>query len=198
MTQLQELLDASAALHKHLCPRQVLGVRMGMHAGELLGLDLPQTGKRLLTIVETDGCFTDGVSVATNCWVGRRTLRIEDYGKVAATFIDTETERALRMAPHPAARQRAADYAPAAKNRWKTMLIGYQHMPVDALLTVERVALTTPVAAIVSRAGVRVNCAHCGEEIMNEREIMVDGRVLCRGCAEPRYYHPVDAARDWA
>ncbi|MBI3177949.1 MAG: formylmethanofuran dehydrogenase, partial [Chloroflexi bacterium] len=76
MKALTELLEVSAALHRHLCPRQVLGVRMGMLAGEVLGLDLPQGDKRLFTIVETDGCASDGIATATNCWVGRRTLRV--------------------------------------------------------------------------------------------------------------------------
>src|SRR5689334_13290713 len=125
MLALDQLLENSAALHRHICPRQVLGVRMGMWAAELLSLELPQENKRLLTIVETDGCFSDGVAVATNCWVGRRTMRVEDYGKVAATFIDTQTGVAWRMAPHPDARSQAAPYAPEAKNRWQAMLLGY-------------------------------------------------------------------------
>jgi len=80
MPSFSELLEACAALHRHLCPRQVLGVRMGLFAGQLLDLPLPQphNSKRLLTIVETDGCAADGVAAATNCWVGRRTLRVED------------------------------------------------------------------------------------------------------------------------
>src|SRR5439155_26987565 len=89
--RLDECLAATAALRHHLCPRQVIGARMGLLAGELLGLELPQADKRLLVIVETDGCAADGVAVACNCWVGRRTLRVEDYGKVAATFVDTHT-----------------------------------------------------------------------------------------------------------
>jgi formylmethanofuran dehydrogenase subunit E len=68
---LAELLAESSVLHRHLCPRQVLGVQMGLCAAALLGLDLPQSDKRLLTIVETDGCFTTGLSVATNCWGNR-------------------------------------------------------------------------------------------------------------------------------
>ena len=87
---------------------------MGTYAGELLDMDLPQTRRRLLTIMETDGCGADGVSVATNCWVGHRTLRIVDYGKVAATFIDTKTETAVRIAPHPLCRERALAAAPEA------------------------------------------------------------------------------------
>ena len=118
MLKLEELLAASAAVHHHLCPRQVLGVRMAMLTGNLLGLDLPQTDKRLLTIVETDGCAVSGISVATGCRVGRRTLRVEDYGKVAATFVDTLTERAVRLAPQTNIRNLVAAYAPEADNRW--------------------------------------------------------------------------------
>jgi formylmethanofuran dehydrogenase subunit E len=183
-----ELLAESAALHRHVCPRQVLGVRMGLWAGELLDLTLPQTDKRLLTIVETDGCFADGVAVAANCWVGRRTLRIEDYGKIAATFVDTRTNQALRLAPHSQARATASSYAPEAKNRWEAMLLGYQRMPVTQLLVAQRVELLTPVQAMISRAGHRVNCSQCGEEIINEREVVLGEQILCRACAGQGYY----------
>jgi formylmethanofuran dehydrogenase subunit E len=155
MNTLEQLLQQSAELHRHLCPRQVLGVRMGLAAGQLLGLDLPQADKRLLTIVETDGCFTDGVAVATNCWVGRRTLRVLDYGKVAATFVDTQTGTARRIAPNAEARTHAAAYAPEAHNRWEAMLLGYQRMPQELLLCWQAVELTTPIAEILSRPGAR-------------------------------------------
>ena len=97
MKTFNELLQASATRHKELRPRQVLGVRMRTLAGRLLGLDLPQADKRLLAIVETDGYATDGIAVATGCWVGRRTMRIQGFGKVAATFVDTMGERAVRI-----------------------------------------------------------------------------------------------------
>lgn len=190
---LAELLRQSSALHRHLCPRQVLGARMGMWAGELLAMELPQPQKRLLTIVETDGCFADGVSVATNCWTGHRTLRVEDYGKVAATFVDTHTGDAWRIAPHPLARTRAAAYAPDARNRWQGMLLGYQVMPVDELLVAQPVVLRVSLDSLISSAGARAVCAECGEEIVNERELLVAGRVLCRGCALGGYCRPLTA-----
>jgi formylmethanofuran dehydrogenase subunit E len=189
---ISELLDQSAALHRHLCPRQVLGVRMGCWGGELLGLELPQANKRLLTIVETDGCFTDGVSVATNCWVGRRTLRIEDYGKAAATFVDTVAGRALRLAPDPHARELAANFAPEANNRWEAMLLGYQRMEPQTLFVVQQVELNIPIEVLISRPGCRALCDRCGEEIMNEREIALAGLTLCRACAGPAYYRPAE------
>ncbi len=104
LPDLPALLAATERLHHHLCPRQVLGVRLGLAAAGWLGLPVPQADKRLLAVVETDGCFSDGVAVATNCWVGRRTMRVEDYGKVAVTLVDTATERAVRAAPRSTAR----------------------------------------------------------------------------------------------
>ncbi len=161
---------------------------MGLEAGRALGLDLPQTGKRLFTIVETDGCAVDGIAVATNCWVGRRTLRIKDYGKVAATFVDTLTGQAVRIVPRAQARESARTCAPEARSRWEAQLLGYQRMPAEDLLSVQAVQLCTPVERIISRTGRRVVCASCGEEIMNEREIVNEGMALCRNCAGPSYY----------
>jgi len=188
MTSIDELLDRSAALHKHLCPRQVLGVRMGVLAGEQLDLSLPQTNKRLLTFIETDGCFADGVAVATGCWVGHRTLRVLDFGKVAATFVDTRSDTALRIHPHPRARERAHSFALEARNRWEGYLIGYQRMPIEELLVSQPVALDSPLDALLSKPSARAICQVCGEEVINERELIHEGTVLCRPCAGERYY----------
>ncbi|MGC4106477.1 MAG: FmdE family protein [Thermomicrobiales bacterium] len=183
------LLAESAALHDHLCPRQVLGVRMGMEATRILDLDLPQGrhDKRLLTIVETDGCFADGISVATGCWLGHRTLRCNDLGKVAATFVDTETAEAIRIRPALAARTAAAAYAPDATGRWQEYLLGYQRMPASELLEVQRVLLIEPVAALVSSPDRRATCTSCGEEVFNGREVIIEGSVCCPACAGRPY-----------
>lgn len=190
LPSLDAALARSAALHHHLCPRQVLGARMGLYAGALLGLDLPRADKRLFTFVETDGCFADGVAAATGCWLGRRTLRLIDYGMVAATFVDTQSEQAIRVWPHPLARQQAAAYVPAAQSRWHAQLAAYQSLPTATLLCARPVVLTVSLAAIISRAGARVNCTVCGEEIINEREALLDGQPFCRGCADGSYYAP--------
>jgi formylmethanofuran dehydrogenase subunit E len=185
---LNELLEQTAALHNHLCPRQVLGVRMGMLAAELLELDLPQTGKRLYTFLETDGCFADGVAVATGCWLGHRTIRLMDFGKVAATFVDTQSGQAFRIGVHPGARQAAHEAEPDARSRWHAQLAAYQYLPVDQLLTWQPVQLTLSLDEVISRPGVRVNCARCGEEILNEREQIINGEPVCRACLGEAYY----------
>lgn len=185
---MHDLLLQSAAMHDHLCPRQVLGVRMGMLAARLFGLDLPQIDKRLLTIVETDGCFADGIAVSTGCWLGHRTLRLVDHGKIAATFIDTLSDEAIRIHPSRASRSLAAQYAPDSDDRWHTYLEGYQVMPDDLLFDVQRVHLLEPVQNIISNEAFRAICTRCGEEIINQREVIADGAVLCRACAGQGYY----------
>lgn len=188
---IQHLLEKSAQHHSHLCPRQILGVRIGLAGMKALGLEANQGSKRLLVIVETDGCFADGVTAATNCTVGHRTLRVEDYGKVAATFIDTKTDHSVRVAPALDVREQAVASCPHESRHYFAQMEAYRILPDETLLTVTQVQLTTSIRAILSRPGVRVNCAACGEEIMNEREVIVDGQPFCRACAGEAYYRPV-------
>jgi len=191
---LAPLLTASADRHQHLCPRQVLGIRMGLCGLRQLGLlngdqqIFHNDEKRLLTIVETDGCGADGVAVATDCKIGRRTLRIVDYGKMAATFSDTLTERAIRVVPSTESRRLAAVYAPHARSRWHAYLEAYKIIPDELLLAWQPVQLTPSAGQILSRPGVRTICAGCDEEIINEREVAQNGQTLCRYCAGDQYY----------
>jgi len=185
---LQDILEISSARHTHLCPRQVLGARIGLAGAALLGIELPRYDKRMLITLETDGCFADGIEAATGCTVGHRTLRIKDYGKIAATFVDAQTKQAFRVAPRFDVRERAYNYAPGESRHYFSQLQGYQVMPDNELLNIQAVQFTTPVDQIISRAGVRVNCEGCGEEIINEREIILSGQIFCYSCAMGGYY----------
>lgn len=190
---IQPLLQKSAQHHSHLCPRQILGVRIGLAGMNALGLDPNEGTKRLLVILETDGCFADGVIATTNCTVGHRTLRVEDYGKVAATFVDTKTGKTVRVAPTLDIREQARACCPDEPRHYFAQIQAYQIMPDEQMVTVTEVQLMTPVEQIVSRPGLRVECAVCGEEVMNEREVMVEGQPLCRACAGNSYYQtPVE------
>ena len=161
---------------------------MGIYAGEILNLDLPQSDKRLYTIMETDGCAADGVAVATNCWVGRRTMRVEDYGKVAATFRGHKNRRSDSSCAAFGCALFSHHYAPEAKNKWEAQLLSYQQMPNEMLFMVSPVQLRTPIETIISHAGVKAICGMCGEEIMNEREVIRDGVTLCKSCMGESHY----------
>jgi formylmethanofuran dehydrogenase subunit E len=185
---IRPLLEESSKHHSHLCPRQILGVRIGLAGMKALGLEANQGIKRLLVILETDGCFADGVIAATGCTVGHRTLRVEDYGKAAAAFIDTKTGRAVRVAQALDIREQACSCCPEEPRHYFAQMQAYQTMSDEKMLTVTEIQLVTPVEQIVSRPGVRVDCAVCEEEIMNEREVILDGQPVCRACAGTSYY----------
>ena len=186
------LLEQCAVRHSQLCPRQVLGVRMGLLAGKVCDLDVPHAGNDLITFVETDGCAADGVAVATGCTVGNRRLRVLDYGKVAATFVDMRNNKACRIAPRSGIRSAAQKLVPDAESRWQAQLKAYQMMPDGDLLAVQFVELSIPIEKLLSRPAYRVNCEICEEEIINEREVTINEKVLCRVCAGQSYYRSVD------
>ncbi len=186
--ELTTLLNRSASEHTHLCPRQVLGVRMGLSGLKALGLDTPVTSKTSLIIIETGGCFADGIRAATGATVGHRTLRVEDLGKIAATFTELKTGTSLRLAPKPDVRIRALVYAPQERRHYFAQLEGYQIMPDEELFTFQRVELLIHASQIISRQNARAHCAVCGEEIINEREVVVDNIVMCQTCGHGSYY----------
>jgi formylmethanofuran dehydrogenase subunit E len=192
---LQQHLARSADRHSHLCPRQVLGVRMGLAGMAALRLEAPLSKEAGLVIVETDGCFVDGIEVTTGATVGHRTLRVGDYGKIAATFVSATSGRALRLWPRTQARQAAALYAPDAGDPYDAQVQGYQRMPEAELFCQQQVALTRSVEALISQPEIRVECDSCGEEIFNERQVIVGDGILCRPCAAGGYYVPARLAQ---
>ena len=191
LINLQMYLAESAAKHSHLCPRQVLGVRLALAGMNALGLTVPCSDKQLMAIVETDGCFSDGVSAVTGASVSHRTLRVEDFGKVAVTLVDTISETAFRVSPQIDVRQRAGMYAPGEDRPYFAQLTGYQFMPDKELVDLRRVELYPGVKSLVSLPGMRAVCERCGEEILNERQVIQKGLVLCRACAGYAYYRTV-------
>ena len=186
--QVEDALGRAAARHDRPCPRQVLGVRMGIAAAEALGLAIPASDHRLLALVETDGCFVDGIEAATGCSLGHRTLRLYDCGRVAATFVDVDSGRAVRVAPRPDVRERAGEFAPDEYRRFYAQLDAYQVMPDDELLHIEEVALEIDLVALLGQKGVRVDCVACGEEIINGREQRTAAGPLCPACVGGMYY----------
>ena len=182
------LLETSMKDHDHLCPRQILGVRIGLAGMKAAGFVEPPLKKQLLVFTETDGCFVDGVIAATSCTVGHRTLRVEDYGKVAVTCINVSTGYAVRVAPRLDIRERAGAFVSEEPRPYFAQLQAYQEMADEEMLRLEQVTLVTPLSQILSRPGVRVNCDVCGEEIMNEREVSSNGIYLCRACTGAGYY----------
>jgi formylmethanofuran dehydrogenase subunit E len=192
MKSLDEYLVQARQSHGHMCPGQVLGVRMAMLGLRELGIDDPvKHRKRLLTFVEIDRCATDAVSLVTGCRLGKRSLKYFDYGKVAATFVDLETRRAVRVAARDDSRARAKAMFPELADPSKQQLEAYKVMDDSELFTLNTVRVDLKPEDLPGRPRSRVTCEQCGEGVNDGRERHVNGRTLCRSCAGESYYREV-------
>lgn len=192
MKSLDEYLRDAEQAHGHLCAGQVLGVRMAMLGLEKLGIDNPQgkDRKRLVTFVEIDRCATDAVAVVTGCRLGKRALKFRDWGKVAATFVDIASGRAIRVSAKESSKAMARQLHPEILDKNQQQMLAYREMTDDRLFATQWVKVTLPPEEFPGYKGERVVCADCGEGINFRREVRRTGKVLCRGCAGENYYEP--------
>jgi formylmethanofuran dehydrogenase subunit E len=187
---IDELLHDAEVAHGHLCAGQILGVRMAMLGLELLGLDDPygKDRKRLVTYVEIDRCMTDAIGVVTGCRLGKRALKFRDWGKVAATFLDLDTGRAVRLSARESSKVRAREMHPEIGDKNRQQMLAYREMPNDDLFAIQWVKVEVGPQELPGYKGQRIVCAQCGEGINFQKEIRRGGIVLCRACAGERYY----------
>jgi len=96
----EKLLAEAGEFHGDICGGIRTGTRMTMCGLRLLGIDDPKgkDRKKLLVFVEIDRCATDAIMALTGCRPGKRSMKVKDYGKMAATFIDMESGKAVRVA----------------------------------------------------------------------------------------------------
>ncbi len=193
LKSLAEYEELARRAHGHLCAGQVLGIRMALHGLSLLGIDDP-TGvhrKRLVTFVEIDRCATDAIGVVTGCRLGKRALKFLDYGKMAATFCDLETGKAVRIAALESSKDRARELFPHLEKPGLQQMEAYRVLPPEELFSVQWVDVRILPQDLPGFKGPRVFCDACGERINFGREVVRDGRTLCRSCAGERYYDPL-------
>ena len=191
MESFEILLTGSAAAHGHLCPGQVVGVRMAMLGCRLIGLDEPKRHdqiKKLVVYVELDRCAADAMAYVTGVKLGRRSLKFMDYGIMAATFVNLETDQAFRVISTEEARELAAAYAPEIAEKRPQQLEAYKRMPDSVLFRVQRVDVRVKDHDLPGPTRFKTICVHCGQVVRDRREVVKDGRAFCRPCAAEAYF----------
>lgn len=206
MDSFDDLLRQAEIAHGHLCAGQILGVRLAMLGCSRLGIEEPRTAdrKRLVTVVEIDRCATDAIGVVTGCRIGKRALKLRDWGKMAATFIDlnallatdgdTPIYKGIRIAALESSKQRARDLYPHIDNKNQQQMLAYRELPDADLFTEQWVAVPLHPREMPGYKSQRIACALCGEGINYDRHIAApDGSILCQHCAAPEagYYRPL-------
>lgn len=191
MQSFEALLKTSISAHGHLCPGQVVGVRMAMLGCRLIGLDDPRRLdqiKKLVVYVEMDRCTADAVAHVTGVRLGRRSLKFMDYGIMAATFLNLETGEAYRIISTEESRDLASLYAPEIPGKSRQQLEAYKRMPESVLFRVQQVKLHPSEFDLPGPTRCKVACSRCGQVVRDHREEIVDGQVLCKPCAHGAYF----------
>ena len=194
METIEELLERCEQTHGHLCPGQLLGVRMALLGCDLLGIKDPRgaDSKKLIVWVEIDRCMTDAVSAVTGTRLGKRTLKFLDYGKVAATFLNLVTGEAVRIVSRESARELADRTHPEIENKKQRQMMTYREVSDDELFSTSEVEVTVDELDLPGHPRSRVICRACGEGVNDGRELKtVDEGVLCHSCAFGTYYIPI-------
>lgn len=193
MKTFDEYIALAEQAHGHLCAGQILGVRMALCGLRHLGIEDPAGAdrKRLVTFVEIDRCATDAISVVTGCRLGKRALKFRDFGKMAATFCDLREDKAIRVAALESSKDRARELYPEVEKKNEQQMLAYRQMPDGDLFATEWVRVRLGPEEMPGFKAGRITCEACSEGINFNRQVMVDGRTLCKGCAGEGYYEVV-------
>ncbi len=193
----ESLLAESVGIHGHLCPGQVLGVKMSLLGLRETGINDPkgQDRKSLIVFIEMDRCAADAVQSVTGCSLGHRTMKFMDYGKMAVTFLNLRTGRAVRVVAREDTRQKAKERFPAAAGSSVGQVEAYRTMTDAELFAVMEVRIGMRPEDMPGRPVGRVRCGGCGEYVQDRREVVREGKILCRSCACGGYYTPVEGVR---
>ena len=192
MESIDELLRQAEVAHGHLCAGQVLGVRMALLGLDRLGIADPRGAdrKRLVTYVEIDRCATDAIVLVTGCRLGKRALKFRDWGKMAATFVDLSSGRAVRIVALEDSRELARKLYQHEENQSRRQLLAYRKLPDAQLFREQSVRVAIDAADLPGYSGDRIICPRCGEGVNFGRFALVNGESLCLSCARPelRYW----------
>jgi len=191
MKSLEECLEESVAFHGEMCPGQVIGTRMAMIGCREIGIENPKSSgdrKKIIVYVEMDRCAADAVMAVTGCRVGKRTLKVMDYGIMAATFVNLETGKAVRVRAKESSRDAALKYAPDIHGKYDRQREAYKIMPDHELFEIREVRVPIPKQDLPGRPVRRVRCEVCGDWVQDMREVRAEGRILCRPCAFGGYF----------
>jgi formylmethanofuran dehydrogenase subunit E len=184
------LLEECARVHGHLCAGQVLGVRMSLLGLRHIGISDPKgvDRKQIIVFVEMDRCATDAVQSVTGCSLGKRTMKFMDFGKMAATFVNLRTGKAVRVLAREESRRKAKERFPHIDNKYAGQLKAYGIMSDEDLFEIMPVQVQLQPEDMPGRPLSRVVCEACGEHVQDGREVLLDGAVLCKSCAGSSYY----------
>jgi formylmethanofuran dehydrogenase subunit E len=151
---------------------------------ELIGTSDPH---EMIVVAENDRCIADALQVITGTRLGRRSFKLRDYGKMAATFYNTETEKAFRIWVSGDVTG-GRDYHSLSEAEKKMAIKKALASDSDKVLSSRPVKVRFSPNEMPGRPKVRIDCDRCGEFVMDAKHLVINGKKLCLSCAEGAYY----------
>ncbi len=191
MLSLEAYIEKSAVAHGHACAGQVLGIRLALLGLKEIGVKDPVAErKRFVVYVEIDRCATDAIQLVTGARLGKRALKFKDFGKMAATFVDLQSGEGARIVAREESKALARErYPDLGKEEGQQR--AYRELTDEELFTRQRVRVEISEEDLPGYRAPRTSCDQCGEGVNFKREVLRDGRTLCRACAGERYYQEI-------
>jgi formylmethanofuran dehydrogenase subunit E len=107
---------------------------------------------------------------------------------MAATFVNLETQKAFRIISTEESRDLALAYAPEVAEKYARQLKAYERMPDSVLFRVQQVDVAISELDLPGPTRRKVACSRCGQVVRDGREVIEQGRPLCRPCAGGAYF----------
>ncbi len=187
MSDFDLLIERARCFHGELCAGIVIGTRMTLAGLRVLGLNPFQHSRNLIVYAEIDRCMADAIQAITGCSLGHRTLKFRDYGKFGATFLDMSTAKAVRLSVL------GSPHEKVVKNGMEAAVKVFSQIPEHQLLSLQEVQIKLSAKDLPGQPSQQTICTECGEHVFDGREVMVDGKALCRACANGSYYIVIGA-----
>ena len=193
MNDFNVLLDKARDFHGEVCPGIVMGTRIAMAGMRELGMTPFERNRDLMVYVEIDRCMADAVQAVTGITMGHRTLKYKDYGKFAATFLDLSTGKAARVsaAESPLNQVESGKKPESGKPDMKRIIENLSNVPEEELLIIEEVKVDLGEHDIPGFPKYKAYCDECGDRVLDRREVIMNGRTLCKACAVGPYYQKI-------
>ena len=180
MTDFDTLLDIAKEFHGEICPGIVMGTRMTIAGLRELGMVPHTKNQNLMVYIEVDRCPVDAIQAICGVSIGRRTLKIMNYGIFAATFIDTRSSKAVRVSFLPKWPEHLQDMMDFGKI--------VCNAPEEEVFRIQEVSITIPSEEKPGFPTRKNTCSRCNEQIMDGKEEIIENVPVCKKCAYNPYY----------
>ena len=183
-------LAEAKEFHGDDCGGIHMGTRMAISGMRAVEIHDPkgEDRKDLMVFMEIDRCPADAILAVTGCHPGKRTMKMLDYGKMAATFINTKTNKAVRVS---AKNRQGNEIKSREMIENQPMTDDFAALTDDELFTVTEVRVHLCTGDKPGRPVRSISCASYGEQVLDMKDVEINGKYYCRPCAENKSYYTI-------